>query len=177
MSKRLRQSCDNRFHTAGLRTQSKFFDIVVVPRSRWFGVGDPRRRGALTADRRPKDLVGVPCPSEDRERPNNFVFVSGTGHQLAVDVGGSVTQVSIPEATREEAMKILTELRKGLEGDKSLDAATRDDALEDVEAVTSQFKRRRLNKAAVTALISELSQIAAVSELALKLAELVQHMV
>lgn len=55
-----------------------------------------------------------------RERPYNFVFVSGVGHQVAVGTSGNVTQTSISADMRVQALAIVKDMREHLETDASL---------------------------------------------------------
>ena len=114
---------------------------------------------------------------EYRREPTNFVFVSGTSNQVAVGVHGEVIQVSVPAATREQALALVGELRERLQTDDILDPTVRSEALDDVDAIEGQFQRKRINKTAVTALLGEVAQVATVTEVAVKLSELVRHIV
>ena len=108
-----------------------------------------------------------------RQQPTNFVFVSGHGHHVAVDVQGDVSQISLSGDVQAQALQIVGAMREALERDDSLDAQARDEALEDVSALEGQIKRTRFNKNVVLGLIGSLSGIASVAQLAIKLGELV----
>ncbi len=107
-----------------------------------------------------------------RQQPANYVYVEGNVGNLAVGTAGDVSQTSLTVDVQAQALRIVAEMRGALEGDETLDAETRDEALADVSALEGQIKRRKLNKNVVAGLIGSLSGIASVAQLGIKLGEL-----
>lgn len=108
-----------------------------------------------------------------RERPNNYVFISGTGHQVAVGTEGTVTQTRISAETKTQALALVGRMREQLDADDALDPRTREDALSDLATIEAQLERDEPNRGAIRALLDPLSKVAGIGSFAIKLGELV----
>jgi hypothetical protein len=102
---------------------------------------------------------------EYRERPSNFVVVSGSGHQVAVGVAGDVTQFRLADDDREELLRLLDEIVSRLEVEPSLAVEERVAYLADIDATRSQIARATPNLKAAASIIEPLGSVAAISEL------------
>jgi hypothetical protein len=101
-----------------------------------------------------------------RERPQivqNFVSVSGSGHQVAVGVEGDVTQTSLAPETRDEILRLLVDIEAGIGSAEELSPSERGEYLADVETVRAQLKKREPNKMAISTVLTPLTQIAAIA--------------
>ena len=113
---------------------------------------------------------------EYRQQPSNFVYVTGTGHQVAVGVGGNVTQVKVSTDVRDSALRLLETMREKLDEEPTLGPSAKEDVLRDVAAIEGQFKKNTLNKDAVIALLNPLANIAGIADLAVSLGQVVQQL-
>jgi hypothetical protein len=109
---------------------------------------------------------------EYRDHPSNFVFVSGSGHQVAVGVGGDVTQTAVPAAIPEDVWRLLEQIETGVADDPSLRDDDRADALADVRMVRLQLERPKPNRRAAVALLDPLAKLATVGAFVAKLVAL-----
>jgi hypothetical protein len=109
---------------------------------------------------------------EYRERPSNLVFVTGTGHQVAVGTEGSVVQTLLSPETREEIVGLLDAVAETIRDDPSFSDEDRPELLADVEVVRGQLEKREPNRKAIVALLDPLSKMAAISGPVIKIIEL-----
>lgn len=107
-----------------------------------------------------------------RSHPANFVIVSGSGNQVAVGNSGNVSQVSLSPESRDQAVAIIGHTRDAVAQDVSIDEATRVDALTDIDAIEGQLHRDTVNRAVITALLSNLGSIASVAQFGVQLGQL-----
>jgi len=100
--------------------------------------------------------------NEYRQQPSNFVFVSGSGHQVAVGVEGGVTQTSVQAGVPPEVWELLDQIEQSLTAADELDERQRAHAVLDVQTARAQLERPEPNKRAALALLDPLAKLAAV---------------
>jgi hypothetical protein len=110
--------------------------------------------------------------SEYRRDPTYFVIVSGSGHQVAVGTGGSVTQTSTADGIPTEVWDLLGRIEDGIRAMGDLTAEERNRALADVQTARQQLDRPEPNKRAAAALLDPLAKIAAIAAFVTKVGEL-----
>lgn len=97
--------------------------------------------------------------SEYQKCPQNFVVVSGQGHQVVVTSPGARVSQSIQEA-RKPAFELVEEIREQLQADAALGPQEKEDLLTDVETIRKQLEKREPNRVVLASLLEPLSQIA-----------------
>lgn len=100
--------------------------------------------------------------NEYRQQPSNFVFVSGSGHQVAVGVEGDVTQTSVQTGVPHEVWKLLDQIEASVANADDLDDEQRHNAIKDILVAREQLQRPVPNKAVAVALLDPLAKLATV---------------